>query len=186
MNRSAFLLERLGALIQEATRNDAARNGLLPVQLQVLTYLAQANNYSDFAVVVSEYLGLTRGTVSQTLAVLERDGMITKRTDEHHGRRVHLDLTDAGRQIVSTAWSNQVESLLSKANSLANSSAAVAEQLAQLVAALQAHNDQSSFGVCRDCGYFRKLSHGAQCGLTDDALAKSQTTKICREWISPE
>jgi MarR family transcriptional regulator, negative regulator of the multidrug operon emrRAB len=181
MNKSAFLLERLGSLIQEATRNDAARNGLLPVQLQVLTYLSQANNYSDFAVAVAEYLGLTRGTVSQTLAVLERDGMITKRTDEHHGRRVHLDLTAAGQQIVSTAWSNRVETLIAKGNS-----SGVEPQLTQLVAALQAHNEQAAFGVCRDCGYFRKLSGGAQCGLTDEALAKPQTTKICREWISPD
>jgi MarR family transcriptional regulator, negative regulator of the multidrug operon emrRAB len=181
MNKSAFLLERLGSLIQEATRNDAARHGLLPVQLQVLTYLSQANNYSDFAVAVAEYLGLTRGTVSQTLAVLERDGMITKRTDEHHGRRVHLDLTHAGQQIVLTAWSTRVETLLAKGNS----SAAVEEQLAQLVGALQAYNEQTAFGVCRDCGYFRKLSGGAQCGLTKEALAKAQTAKICREWISP-
>jgi MarR family transcriptional regulator, negative regulator of the multidrug operon emrRAB len=182
MNKSAFLLERLGSLIQEATRNDAARHGLLPVQLQVLTYLSQANNYSDFALAVSEYLGLTRGTVSQTLAVLERDGKITKRTDERHGRRVHLDLTEAGRQIVSTSWSNRVETLLSKPGA----SAKAEEQLSQLVVALQAHNNQLAFGVCRDCGYFRKLSSGAQCGLTDETLAKPQTTKICREWISPE
>jgi MarR family transcriptional regulator, negative regulator of the multidrug operon emrRAB len=182
MNKSAFLIERLGSLIQEATRNDAARHGLLPVQLQVLTYLSKANNYSDFAVAVAEYLGLTRGTVSQTLAVLERNGMITKRTDENHGRRVHLDLTDVGQQIVSTAWSNHVETLLSKANS----SAAVEGQLTYLVVALQGHNAQSAFGVCRDCGYFRKLSGGAQCGLTNEALAKPQTAKICREWISPD
>ncbi len=171
----------MGALIQEAIRNDAARHGLLPVQLQVLTYLSQANNYSDFALAVAEYLGLTRGTVSQTLAVLERDGMITKRTDEHHGRRVHLDLTDVGEQIVSTAWSNHVEARLFKARS----SVAVEEQLTDLVVALQGHNKQSAFGVCRDCGYFRNLSSGAQCGLTDEALPKPQTAKICREWISP-
>jgi MarR family transcriptional regulator, negative regulator of the multidrug operon emrRAB len=182
MNKSAFLLERLGSLIQEATRNDAARHDLLPVQLQVLAYLSQANNYSDLAVAVAEYLGLTRGTVSQTLNVLERDGLITKRTDENHGRRVHLDLTEAGQQIVATAWSNRVEPLLAKASS----SAAVAIQLTQLLAALQTHNNQPAFGVCRECGYFRKTTSGAQCGLTEEALAKPQTVKICREWTSPE
>jgi hypothetical protein len=76
MSTSAILLERMGALIQQSVRNDAARHGLLPIHVQVLHYLAVCNRYSDLPVAIADYFGVTRGTVSQTLAVLERKGLV--------------------------------------------------------------------------------------------------------------
>jgi MarR family transcriptional regulator, negative regulator of the multidrug operon emrRAB len=173
-----LLLERLAAQIQQAVRDDAARHGLLPVQLQVLTFLANANNYSDFALSVSEYLGLTRGTVSQTLAVLERDGFITKRADELHGRRVHLDVTDKAKAALSDSWNVQIANLLS----VEGSSESV-RSLAVIVSAFRDLNQTAGFGVCNSCSYFKKKGAAGQCGLTGDPLPTSQTTKLCREWM---
>jgi MarR family transcriptional regulator, negative regulator of the multidrug operon emrRAB len=174
---SAILLDRLAAQLQLAIRDDAARHGLLPVQLQVLMFLGNANDYSDFALSVSEYLGLTRGTVSQTLSVLERDGYLTRRTDEHHGRRVHLDLTTSGKSVVADSWATR----LSK--QLTNSPTEQLDQtVALLLAALHGLNETEVFGVCRGCAHFTPTRTGTQCGLTGDPLAKQQTTKICREW----
>ena len=39
-SQTALLLERLGALLSLAVREDAARHGLLPIHIQVLHYLA--------------------------------------------------------------------------------------------------------------------------------------------------
>jgi MarR family transcriptional regulator, negative regulator of the multidrug operon emrRAB len=183
MARSAQLLERLGALVQQAVRDDAARHGLLPVQLQVLAYLAQANNYSDLPVAVAEYLGITRGTVSQTIAVLERDGLLTKHADDEHGRRIHLRLTKNGERIVAGAWSQRLHNALTESHVHPTE---LEHQLSTLLVALQRHNDQQSFGVCHDCAYFQTTSTGKQCGLTGEPLAKAQTVKICREWMTPE
>ncbi len=182
MARSAQLLERLGALVQQAVRDDAAGQGLLPVQLQVLAYLAQANHYSDVAVAVAEYLGITRGTVSQTIAVLERDGLLTKHADDQHGRLIHLRLTRDGEKIVADAWSQRLHRALTDSGV---DQTELEHQLSTLLVALQRHNDQQSFGVCHDCAYFRTVSTGKQCGLTGEPLAKVQTVKICREWMSP-
>ena len=63
MNTSSLLLERLGALIQQSVREDAARHGLLPIHLQVLHYLANANRYSDLPIAIADYFGITRGTI---------------------------------------------------------------------------------------------------------------------------
>jgi MarR family transcriptional regulator, negative regulator of the multidrug operon emrRAB len=115
------------------------------LQLQVLTYLAQANRFSDLPIAVAEYLGITRGTVSQTIALLEREGLISKHDDEHHGRRVHLRLTAAGAKIVSSAWSHRL------ALSLADETVgpdAVEPMVGRLVAILQQHNGQHAFGIC--------------------------------------
>jgi MarR family transcriptional regulator, negative regulator of the multidrug operon emrRAB len=172
-----LLLDRLAAQVQQAVRDDAARHGLLPVQLQVLSFLANANNYSDFALSVSEYLGLTRGTVSQTLAVLERDGFITKRADPAHGRRVHLDVTEKAQAVLSDAWNVH----LAKALSIGKD-AESARSIALIVGALRDLNQTNGFGVCKDCSYFKKAGGSGRCGLTGDPLAMEQTIKLCREW----
>jgi MarR family transcriptional regulator, negative regulator of the multidrug operon emrRAB len=173
---SVLLLDRLAAQMQQAVRDDAARHGLLPVQLQVLSFLANANNYSDFALSVSEYLGLTRGTVSQTLTVLEREGFITKRADEMHGRRVHLDVTDKAKVALSDSWSVQLADLLPTDEHPEN-----LRTIATLVSAFRKLN-HSGFGVCKDCSYFKKKGAAGQCGLTGDPLPTPQITKLCREW----
>jgi MarR family transcriptional regulator, negative regulator of the multidrug operon emrRAB len=182
VDSNALSLDHLGALLHQAVRDDAARHGLLPVQLQVLTYLAQANRFSDLPIAVAEYLGITRGTVSQTVALLEREGLISKHDDEHHGRRVHLRLTAAGAKIVSSAWSHRL------ALSLADETVgpdAVEPMVGRLVSILQQHNGQHAFGICRTCTHHRSAGGRATCALLNEPLAKPQTEKICREWQSP-
>src|SRR5690606_25881921 len=98
--------------VHQAVRDDAARHGLLPIHLQVLQYLAQANRYSDLPIAIAEYFGITRGTVSQTLAVLERKGLLTKAPDPAHGRRIHLLLTPQGQAILEGSWAERVQAAL--------------------------------------------------------------------------
>ncbi len=62
---------------------------LQPVQLSALHYLARCNRYSDTPLGVTEYLGLTKGTVSQSLKVLEGRGLISKLPDARDRRSVH-------------------------------------------------------------------------------------------------
>lgn len=173
-------LERLATLLQATLRDSAARHGLLPVQLQALTYLARANRYSDIPSAVAEYLGITRGTVSQTLAVLERRGLVAKEGDEHHGRRVHLRLTDAGRAVVEDAWSTRWR------KALGVPAAGELPGLAGLLQALQQLNGGRAFGVCKACAHFQpRPGGGGQCALTGEPLAAPQVVKICREWQAP-
>jgi MarR family transcriptional regulator, negative regulator of the multidrug operon emrRAB len=172
VSKSSQALERVGALIQQAVRDDAARHGLLPVHLQVLEYLAHANRYSDIPIAVAEYLGVTRGTVSQTLLVLERKGLVTKYADDGDARRVRLKLTKSGQQILSDSWAHRLGDDLGG-------------ELATLLAALQRHTGHVAFGVCRNCTYFRSTKSGSTCGLTEEPLSISDAGKICREWRDP-
>src|SRR5690606_2194379 len=111
MTPTLLLLERLATLINQSLRDDAARHGLLPIHLQALAYLAACNRYSDIPSALAEYFGTTRGTVSQTIAVLERKGLVRREADPCHGRRVHLKLTRRGRAVKSS-WSRRLEQAL--------------------------------------------------------------------------
>ena len=181
MGQTSLLLERLGVLIQQSVRDDAARHGLLPIHIQVLHYLMRANRYSDLPIAIAEYFGITRGTVSQTLAVLERKGLLTKEPDVHHGKRLHLILTPAGESVLSESWVERVEQALCGRTIEAD---ALESSLRNLLSAMQRVNGQRAFGLCRQCAHFLTEESGARCGLTHEPLTTEQTVRICREWTA--
>lgn len=182
MNASSLLLERLGALIQQSVREDAARHGLLPIHLQVLHYLANANRYSDLPIAIADYFGITRGTISQTLAVLERKGLLTKNPDALHGKRVHLKLTPAGESILDGSWAERLDSAL---QALPLDSVRLDVSLRSVLLALQRINGQHAFGICRQCAHLNVEEGGGRCGLTGEPLAVEETARLCREWTAP-
>jgi len=181
MTPTVFVFERLAALIQQLVRDDAAQHGLQPVHMQVLGYLAQANRYSDLSIAVADYLGVTRGTVSQTLAVLERKGLIVRTPDEHHGRRIHLSLSAAGETVLKASWAQQLDLALARAGC---DPGMFANDLYGVLTALQRLNGRQAFGQCRQCAHFLDEGNQFRCGLTREVLAAEQVIKICREWTS--
>lgn len=183
MTTPALLLERLGALVHQSVRDDAARHGLLPIHVQILGYLSQANRYSDLPIAIAEYFGITRGTVSQSLAVLERKGLLVKRPDARHGKRIHLELTKAGTAVLRDGWAGRLESALRAAGT---EEAALTDSLRSLLAELQRLNGQRAFGICRHCAHFLSEGNKSRCGLTGEVLATEQTARICREWTAPQ
>lgn len=184
MNRSVSLLERLGALIHQSIREDAARHGLLPIQLQVLAYLAQANRYSDIPIAVAEYFGITRGTVSQTLGVLERKGLVRKVADLKNRRRVHLQLTPTGWKLLEDSWATRLSAALE--DNPACDPETLEAGLRGLLMALQVQNNHQAFNVCRHCVHFQTEGAGHRCGLTGEPLTVEESRKICREWTAPK
>lgn len=182
MSPTTRLLERLSALIHQSVRDDAARYGLQPIHVQVLSYLARANDYSNLPIAIAEYFGITRGTVSQSLNVLERKGLVLRQADPRHGKRIHLTLTAAGAEMLEQAWSQRIETVLA---SMPLEKVGLEAALHGLLTGLQRLNGQRPFGVCRQCAHFLTEGDAARCGLTDQPLGGAQITKICREWMAP-
>src|ERR1700758_2632729 len=91
------LVERLGNLMRTELRKSGSDEGLQPVHVQALIYLSRANRYSNTPQALAEYLGLTKGTVSQTLLVLDRRGLIERYQDDVDRRVVRLRLSAAGK-----------------------------------------------------------------------------------------
>lgn len=63
-----ILLERIGRVLQ----NDGHSEGLKPTQWEALRYFARANRFSRSPSALTAYLGMTKGTVSQTVGALEK------------------------------------------------------------------------------------------------------------------
>lgn len=176
-------MERIANLMRSSVRKSGHSKGLQPVQMEALHYLSRCNHYSNTPMAVAEFLGLTKGTVSQTLAVLEGDGLVTKTTDAKDRRVVHLKLTQAGKAALCSAI--PPEALSSALDQLSRAELqAVDSALQTLWVSLQKVNALKPFGVCASCGYHRRTDKGqALCGLTQEGLLEAEWDKICREHL---
>ncbi len=184
MDRAFELLERIGTLLRTDERAAGLPHGLQPVHLQALRYLGRCNRYSDSPAAVAEYLGLTKGTVSQTLKLLEERGLVEKSSDAEDGRRVHLRLTGEGRKLLRGATP---PSLLAAAGAAlpAADRARLEQGLEALLRALQRENGGQAFGLCGTCRHFQPGPDGARCGLTREPLSERDAGLLCREHAPP-
>jgi len=178
------VIERITALIRSEERRRCAELGLQQVHLQILDYLSRCNRFSDTAAAVTAYLGITKGTVSSSLQIMESKGLIAKTPDAHDKRVIHLSLLDKGRDMLARA--RPVE--------LFHRAAAMLEReppdllvsaVSEVLTALQRANRHQAFGLCKTCRYFTVKPDGFECGLTRLPLSAEDSEKICQEHTLP-
>lgn len=176
-HRSYELLERLGNLLRAEERRAGQAHGLQPVHLHALSYLARCNRYSDSPAGVTAYLGVTKGTASQTLRRLQDKQLVRTRPDREDGRRQHLTLTAKGKRVLAAAVPPPaIRSALAGLTSAKGESV-----LEELLRRLQRENDSRSFGVCHSCRHHLRRGARSECGLTGEALSPADAELICRE-----
>jgi len=179
------LIERLCNLVRADVRTICNEHGIRPVQLEALGFLTQCNRYSDTPQAVAEYLGLTKGTVSQTLKVLEKKGLLRKYSDAGDKRLVHLKPTASGRRLVQSAV--PAPALMLGIEKLSNSEhQAAVESLRVLLRSVQQANDLKTFAPCNTCRFNQKHKTAYFCELTQESLAAQDIVLLCREHQYPK
>jgi MarR family transcriptional repressor of emrRAB len=174
------LVERLGNLMRTELRKTGADESMQPVHLQALIYISKANRYSNTPQALADYLGLTKGTVSQTLLLLDRRGLIERFEDDIDRRVVRLRLSSSGERLLNEsqpalAWQNATRNI--SPNRIRNATSALREALITL----QEDNEGTTFGACQSCTWCQKLSQRIyRCGRMGDRLSGPETRKICR------
>ncbi|WP_090728392.1 MarR family winged helix-turn-helix transcriptional regulator [Neptunomonas qingdaonensis] len=175
------LLERLASLLRSESRGMLLEHGLQPVQFEALQYIANCNRYSDTPMAVTEFLRQTKGTVSQTLKVLEKKGLIEKLTDAKDKRVTHLKITEDGRALTQQMLPSPI--LETASDLMSNDEVAmINSSLHTLLYQLQNANNFKPFGQCASCVHNIKQASGEYfCGLTQEVLTPIDIELICRE-----
>ena len=177
-------IERISRVLDSEARLAGSDYNLQPIQLNALHFIKRANRYSNTPQVVTEYLGLTKGTVSQTLTTLESKGFIDKTPDKKDGRVVHLDVTRSGRKLLektvpSPSIRNAWEELPNQEQNQ------LVEDLKRLLIAMQKKNGMKAFGVCGTCRFNQKRGEKKFfCELTQENLSQKDSELLCREYQS--
>ena len=178
------LVERLGNLVRADVRAVCNDYGVRPVQLEVLRFLMQCNRYSDTPQAVTEFLGVTKGTVSQTIKVLEQKGLLVKNDDVADKRLVHLKPTLKGRRMVERTV--PAKSLVSGLQHLADTESETLEKvLRELLQSIQKANGYKTFAPCHTCRFNQQHDGRYLCGLTQEPLMDREVLLICREHQYP-
>ena len=172
------LLERLSRILQ----NEAHAGGLKPTQWEALRYLSRANRFSRSPSAVTAYLGVTKGTVSQTLNALVRKGLVRKEADPGDRRNLTIEVTPAGRELLAR---DPVEALLTSAAKLgAAERRTLSDGLEALLGEALRRRGGRPFGLCRSCRFFQKRAKGGtphRCGLLGVPLTGEDSRRICIE-----
>lgn len=172
--RVILLLDRLSRLTRELQFVD----GLNPAQWEALRFIAQANKFSRSPTALAEYLGATKGTVSQTLIALESKGLITRCKKTCDRRQVDLCLTEAGEAMLAKDPMQTLERAASEM--AADLGPQLIKGLTRLLHDLQSQHKVMEFGVCQDCSLFCVQDGGTGlCGNNGQAISVEEKTKIC-------
>lgn len=177
-------IERIGNLLRSEGRQFGQEHGLQPVHWQALAYLARCNPISNTPMALSQFLGISKGTTSQSVLVLHNKGFIEKVPDRHDRRMVHLQLTPAGRTLLARAYYLPL---------LEQFDAGIADHdreqtsrvLAQLLKTMLEQQQGKSFGVCRSCRYFDQQGDHYHCQLIDVPIEAREIDNICHEHRYP-
>lgn len=176
---AAQLIERLDRLV----RSGESGHGLNPAQWEALRYLARANRFSRNPAALADYLGSTRGTVSQTLIALEQKGHVARTQSTRDKRSVDLELTREGRAALERDPLDMlaVDIAASRSGDLATVVGLLRDTLARAIQ----RNGGRPFGVCQTCRHFQRAvpraAVYAHCTLLDEPLHRDDVPAICVE-----
>lgn len=170
----SLLLERLARILQ----NDTHQHGLKPAQWEALRFLARANRFSSNPSALTAYLGVTKGTVSQTILALEKKGLVEKSSSPGDRRAVCLSLTAQGKALIEA---DPLLAIDAHAGEMGGDLQDMLEKLLQEM--LQARGGRP-FGLCKDCVHFQRDAGGGRphfCGLLTEPLNDEDSGSICFE-----
>ncbi len=172
------LLDRLARV----AGNDRNALGLNPVQWEALRFFARANRFSCNPSGLRQYLGVTKGTVSQTIIALEKKGLLKKAPDPQDRRGVEVRLTASGKKLLADDPLNRWQADLAALPSAKRRS--LESALGDLLRAALHNRERQPFGFCRDCVHFLRHHENGEphfCALLEAPLSDDDSALICRE-----
>lgn len=176
-------LDRLGRI----TRALQFCGALNPAQWEALRFIDRANHYSRSPGALADYLGATKGTVSQTLMSLEEKGLVSRGRSCSDRRVVELELTPQGKQLLCE------DPLLTLETAAAELGPELGRRLVDMLDRLfddiQRRQNLREFGMCWHCQNFVPMdpAHTSQhrCGLTGEPLSEAETRRLCMNFATP-
>ena len=171
--RITRLIERVGRL---SRARESGCGELNPAQWEALRFLARANRWSRQPSQVARWIACTKGTTSQTLASLERKGLIARQANPDDRRGVILDLTERGLELVGRDPLWDLSQSIGRLPPL--HAAALSQSLVQILSDLAGEQTQPGFDSCRACRHFRASETAPSCAKFGP-LAPDDLNAIC-------
>ncbi len=180
--------ERLGHVMRVQFRTVASRDGLSPMQADLLLQLSHRGPAE-----VGQLAGLLdvrKPTVSDSVGALERKGLLVRHSIPADRRRHRLELTPSGRATAArlAEWRQPFQVALAETDLRGDhtSKAAIYEWLAAVVSRLHQDGLVTVARTCGTCRFFRPQRHTESeyphhCALLDLPLGGERLRLDCPE-----
>lgn len=124
---------------------------------------------------LTQYLGATKGTISQTVAALVKKAIVLKTVRAGNTRSVTLVLTDLGLQLIVNDPLHQLEKSIEDLG--AKTKKRFARGVLELLDGERQRQNQPQFGTCANCRFYR--SSPQYCMKFEQVLTAVETGLIC-------
>jgi DNA-binding MarR family transcriptional regulator len=151
-------LAKVGIALKQQAWSEAGGRGLTPTQGQALALL-RANPAGLRLGALARQLGVTQPTASDSVAALQRKGLVTKAPLAGDGRAVVVRLTPAGvrEAAAAAAWPDFLLEAVGELS--AAEQAAFLRALVTMIRTLQERGRIPVARMCVSCSFFRPLRH---------------------------
>jgi DNA-binding MarR family transcriptional regulator len=164
------------------------REGVGPLQVQVLTFLRSQPNRCAMVSVIAKELSVKLPTASEVIRTLEQKKLVRRRRSETDHRVVKVHLTAKGMKAgeVMTGWP---EALAAATEQLSGEEQAnLLTILVKLIYALQEEGEIPVARMCVSCQYFNPNVHGDKvqahhCQAIDAAIGDRELRLDCPDYV---
>jgi DNA-binding MarR family transcriptional regulator len=181
-------LSKIGLAMKSRTWRRKGRQGIGPLQIQVLTFLRSRPNHSATVSTIARELCVKLPTASEVIRTLEQKRFVRRRRREVDNRVVTVHLTSLGAKAghVENRWP---EILASATENLSTQEqVAFLAALVKLIRALQLQGEIQVARMCVSCEHFRPHAHPESnsphhCGFYDVAFGDEAFRLDCPEYV---
>jgi DNA-binding MarR family transcriptional regulator len=180
----ALALEKLIHVQRMLLWDEAKKEGLSPIQIQMLSFLSGCPEGQRRVSCMAAEFDLTKATVSDAAASLIDKGLLVKKIDAGDKRSHMLSLTQEGRKTEKrlSGWHDRLTENISSLRNVDKNG--VMLFLMELIKSLHDSGIINAARLCIACGNFEKdLKPGAgkphRCGLTGKYMSDGELTIGC-------
>jgi DNA-binding MarR family transcriptional regulator len=167
--------------LSRAALGEGFVEALTSAQWMALRYFSRANRFSRTVSAFAEFHATTRGTASQTVKGLIKQGYVARIPSNTDGRSARVDLTDDAKAILAR---DPFQAVVDAAEALpGHLRGNLVKILERMLGHVAQQRSRPSFGICASCAHLRsgerRRSKQYQCGLLNEPLAAEEIEQIC-------
>ncbi len=181
-------LSKIGLAMKSRAWRRKGRQGIGPLQIQVLTFLRARPNHSATVSTIARELSVKLPTASEVIRTLEQKRLVRRRRREIDNRVVTVHLTSLGAKAghVENRWP---EILASATENLSTQEQiALLTALVKLIRALQLQGEIPVARMCVSCEHFRQHAYAGSdqphyCTFYNTAFGDQAFRLDCPEYV---
>ena len=177
-SRNATEVADLVLQLGRAAYADCAATGLTQAQWIALRFFSRANRFSRTVSGFADFHATTRGTASQTIKSLVKNGYLLRRPSARDGRSTQFDLTPlASRKLAQDPLEDVVRAIETLTETQQSRTVA---GLRTILGELEKVRAGEGIGVCHLCGHLQADGgSGNRCRLMRESLQSSELEELC-------